>query len=56
MTPRIQSLPMLLVILVGLGGCQPDRIRCMPEGDARFWAMDRCLWEYETDDSIHPGD
>lgn len=27
---------------------------CQISGDARLWAMDSCLWQFETDDVIHP--
>ena len=28
---------------------------CEISGKAILWAYDACFWEYETDDSIHPG-
>jgi hypothetical protein len=28
---------------------------CNISGKAILWAYDACFWEYETDDSIHPG-
>jgi hypothetical protein len=28
---------------------------CEITGQAILWAYDSCFWEYETDDSIHPG-
>ena len=28
---------------------------CEISGKAILWAYDSCFWEYETDDSIHPG-
>ena len=28
---------------------------CKISGEAILWAYDACFWEYETDDSIHPG-
>ena len=28
---------------------------CNISGKAILWAYDACYWEYETDDSIHPG-
>ena len=32
-----------------------DAKDCGITGRAIFWAYDTCFWEYETDDSIHPG-
>ena len=29
--------------------------RCDTSGDAELWACDACLWQYETDDTLHPG-
>lgn len=29
--------------------------RCGISGDAKLWAYDACLWQYETDDTPHPG-
>lgn len=28
---------------------------CEISGKAILWAYDACLWEYETDDTLHPG-
>ena len=28
---------------------------CEISGKAILWAYDACFWEFETDDSIHPG-
>ena len=32
-----------------------DAKDCEITGRAILWAYDSCFWEYETDDSIHPG-
>jgi hypothetical protein len=32
-----------------------DAEECNISGKAILWAYDACFWEYETDDSIHPG-
>jgi hypothetical protein len=32
-----------------------DAKECTISGKAILWAYDACFWEYETDDSIHPG-
>ena len=32
-----------------------DAEDCEITGKAILWAYDACFWEYETDDSIHPG-
>lgn len=29
--------------------------KCEISGKAILWAYDSCFWQYETDDSIHPG-
>ena len=28
---------------------------CEIDGKAILWAYDACLWEFETDDTLHPG-
>ena len=28
---------------------------CQIHGKAILWAYDACLWEFETDDTLHPG-
>lgn len=28
---------------------------CEIEGKAILWVYDACLWEFETDDTLHPG-
>ena len=43
---------MLLTILVSSATDVED---CEITGKAILWAYDTCFWEYETDDSIHPG-
>ncbi len=43
---------MLLIILVSSAVVAED---CEITGRAILWAYDTCFWEYETDDSIHPG-
>lgn len=42
----------LLVIFVSSAVVAND---CEITGRAILWAYDTCFWEYETDDSIHPG-
>jgi hypothetical protein len=32
-----------------------DAGECKISGKAILWAYDACFWEYETDDSLHPG-
>ena len=43
---------MPLIIFVSFAVDAKD---CGITGRAIFWAYDTCFWEYETDDSIHPG-
>ena len=44
-----------LVLLVILISSAVDAEECEITGGAILWAYDACFWEYETDDSIHPG-
>ena len=43
---------LLLIIFVSSAVVAED---CEITGRAILWAYDACFWEYETDDSIHPG-
>ena len=29
--------------------------RCEISGRAELWSYDSCLWQFETDDTLHPG-
>ena len=44
-----------LVLLVIFVSSAVDAEDCEITGRAILWAYDTCFWEYETDDSIHPG-
>jgi hypothetical protein len=43
-----------LIILLMVPFSSPAE-ECEISGKAILWAYDSCFWEYETDDSIHPG-
>ena len=42
-----------IILLLVQFGCAAKE--CEISGKAILWAYDACFWEYETDDSIHPG-
>ena len=44
-----------LVLLTIFVSSAVDAEDCEIKGRAILWAYDTCFWEYETDDSIHPG-
>ena len=44
-----------LVLLIIFVTSAVDDGDCEITGRAILWAYDTCFWEYETDDSIHPG-
>ena len=43
------------IIFIGLFTLNSYGKECEISGKAILWAYDSCFWEYETDDSIHPG-
>lgn len=44
-----------IIIIIGLFTLNSYAKECEISGRAILWAYDSCFWEYETDDSIHPG-
>ncbi len=44
-----------IIIIIGLFDLNSYGKECEISGRAILWAYDSCYWEYETDDSIHPG-
>ena len=45
----------LIIIMFFLLPLISNAEECSISGKAILWAYDACFWEYETDDSIHPG-
>jgi len=44
-----------IIIFLGLFTLNSFAKECEISGRATLWAYDSCFWEFETDDSIHPG-
>ncbi len=48
---RVQTVLLSMIFLSSLALAED----CKISGRAVLWPYDSCFWEYETDDSIHPG-
>lgn len=49
---QMKILTTIIAILIA-STCYSEE--CEIEGKAILWAYDACLWEFETDDTLHPG-
>ena len=46
------KIPITIIALLIASTCYSEE--CEISGKAILWAYDSCLWEFETDDTLHP--
>ena len=46
------KIPITIIALLIASTCYSEE--CEIRGKAILWAYDSCLWEFETDDTLHP--
>ena len=49
---HFKTLTLMFTILIASTSYSKE---CEVNGKAILWAYDACLWQYETDDTLHPG-